>query len=64
MSIFDTNPPSIDKDSLYKWLYNNYSFLENTTITHSKKLNSERDYNLLIILEDKKKFIVKISNAS
>ncbi len=63
MSIFDTAPPSIDKDKLYFFLENNYDFFKNK-ISSSKKLNSERDCNLKIFTKDKKKFVVKISNSS
>ena len=61
MSIFDTQPPIVDKGSLYKWLYDNYNFL-NSKIISSIQLQSERDYNLKIITENKEIFIVKISN--
>ena len=63
MSIFDTKPPSIDRDKLNFFLENNYDFLKNK-ISSSEKLNSERDYNLKIFTKDKKKFVVKISNSS
>ena len=63
MSIFDTKPPSIDRDKLNFFLENNYDFMKNK-ISSSEKLNSERDYNLKIFTKDKKKFVVKISNSS
>ena len=61
MSIFDTEPPIINKHLLYKWLNNNYDTL-NYKFTKSFQLNSERDYNLKVITENNKKYIVKISN--
>ena len=61
MSIFDTEPPNINKHLLYKWLNDNYDSL-NYKFTESFKLNSERDYNLKVITENNKKYIVKISN--
>ena len=61
MSIFDTHPPIIDRELLYKWLYGNYNFL-NSKIISSIKLQSERDYNLKILTENNEIFVVKISN--
>ena len=61
MSIFDTEPPIINKHLLYKWLNNNYDNL-NYKFKESSQLSSERDYNIKIITENNKKYIVKISN--
>ena len=63
MSIFNTTPPVIDEIILFEWLVKNYDFLS-SGIIHSKKLNSERDFNLKIVTKDKKEFVVKISNPS
>lgn len=61
MLIFDTEPPIVNKHLLYKWLNDNYDNL-NFKFIESFQLNSERDYNLKIITENKEKFIIKISN--
>ncbi|MBI28779.1 MAG: hypothetical protein CFH21_00880 [Alphaproteobacteria bacterium MarineAlpha5_Bin11] len=61
MSIFDTSPPLINKDILFKWIYKNYDFLD-SNIINSIKLNSERDYNLKITTNNNKNFVIKISN--
>jgi len=63
MSVFDVEPPIIEKKHLIKWLETNYSFLRNKSFT-LKKLNSERDLNFIIIIQNKKKYVLKISNPS
>ena len=63
MSVFDIEPPIIEKKHLIKWLKTNYSFLRNKSFTLNK-LNSERDVNFTITLQNKKKYVLKISNPS
>ena len=63
MSVFDIEPPIIEKKHLIKWLKTNYSFLRNKSFTLNK-LNSERDVNFTIALQNKKKYVLKISNPS
>ena len=61
MSIFTSQPPKINKNKLIKWLITNYNF------TYKKKislieLNSERDKNFLLSINNESKFVIKISN--
>ena len=63
MSVFDVEPPIIDKKHLIKWLITNFSFLSNKSFKLNK-LNSERDSNFLILVQNKKKYVLKISNPS
>ena len=63
MSIFDTPPPIINKDNLLYWLEKNYDLFKDN-ILNSYKLNSERDYNLMILTKNNNKFVIKISNSS
>ena len=57
MLIFDTEPPIVNKHLLYKWLNDNYDNL-NFKFIESFQLNSERDYNLKIITENKETKLV------
>ena len=61
MSVFDEQPPIINKNNLIKWLKSNYSFLRSNTI-RLIKFNSERDINFLISINKNKKYVLKISN--
>ena len=61
MTVFDEQPPIINKKKLIFWLKTNYSFLSCKTIKLNE-LNSERDKNYLIKLNRNKQYIVKISN--
>ena len=61
MSIFTSHPPIINKNKLIKWLITNYSFTYKKKIS-LKELNSERDKNFLIEINNKSKFVIKISN--
>ena len=63
MSVFDVEPPIIQKKYLIKWLKTNYSFLRNKSFTLNR-LNSERDLNFTITIKNKKKYVLKISNPS
>ena len=63
MSVFDVEPPIIQKKHLIKWLKTNYSFLRNKSFTLNK-LNSERDINFTITIRNKKRYVLKISNPS
>ncbi len=63
MSVFDVEPPIIEKKYLIKWLKTNYSFLRNKSFTLNK-LNSERDVNFTISIQNKIKYVLKISNPS
>ena len=63
MSVFDEQPPIINKNSLIKWLKINYSFLRKKSIFLSK-LNSERDLNFIIFVNKDKKYTLKISNPA
>ena len=63
MSVFNEQPPIINKKSLILWLKSNYSFLNHKSITLNN-LNSERDRNFLICFKKKKKYVVKISNTA
>ena len=49
--------------NLIKWLKTNYSFLRNKSFTLNK-LNSERDVNYIINIQNNKKYVLKISNPS
>ena len=62
MSVFNSLPPKIDKNHLVHWLRENYPFLKKKTISLTL-LNSERDRNFLLILNKKKKYVLKISNT-
>ena len=63
MSVFDVEPPIIDEKHLINWLKNNFSFLRNKSFKLNK-LNSERDINFVILVKNKKKYVLKISNPS
>ena len=63
MSVFDVEPHIIDKKHLIKWLKINFSFLRNKSFKLNK-LNSERDINFVILVKNKKKYVLKISNPS
>ncbi len=63
MSVFDVDPPIIDNKHLIKWLKINFSFLRNKLIK-IKQLDSERDINFIIFINNKKKYVLKISNPS
>ena len=63
MSVFDVQPPIIDNKHLIKWLKFNFSFLRNKSFKLNK-LNSERDVNFVIIVQNRKKYVLKISNPS
>ena len=62
MSVFNSTPPKIKKNHLIKWLNQNYIFFNRHKLL-LKKLDSERDKNYLVTLDNKKKYIIKISNA-
>ena len=61
MSVFNSHPPKINKNKLIKWLITNYNFKYKKKIS-LKKLNSERDKNYLLSINNKSKFVLKISN--
>ena len=63
MSVFDVQPPIINKIKLTQWIKANYSFLTNKSIKLIK-LNSERDINFLILINQNEKYVLKISNPS
>ncbi len=63
MSVFDVDPPIIDNKHLIKWLKINISFLRNKLLK-IKQLDSERDINFIIFVNNKKKYALKISNPS
>ena len=62
MSVFNSTPPKIKKNDLVKWLRQNYTLFSHYKFS-LKELNSERDINYLISLDNKKKYIIKISNT-
>ena len=61
MSVFDEQPPLIDAKKFSLWLKKNYNFFKSKNFKLSR-LNSERDINFLIKLDDTKNYVVKISN--
>ena len=61
MSVFNSVPPKINQIHLIKWLKSKYPFLKNRNFI-LKKLNSERDKNFLIKLNNLPSFVLKISN--
>jgi len=61
MSIFNSLPPKINQIHLIKWLKLNYSIFHNKKIT-LKKLNSERDKNFIININNRSTYVLKISN--
>ena len=61
MSIFNSLPPKINQIHLIKWLKFNYSIFHNKKITF-KSLNSERDKNFIININNKPTFVLKVSN--
>ncbi|PPR47422.1 MAG: 5-aminovalerate aminotransferase DavT [Alphaproteobacteria bacterium MarineAlpha5_Bin9] len=63
MTVFDEQPPIINKKKLIFWLKTNYSFLSCKTIKLNE-LNSERDKNYLITTNNNHKYVVKISNSA
>ena len=63
MSVFNIHPPIIDNKHLIQWLKTNFSYFKNKSLKLNK-LNSERDINFIIIIKNKKKFVLKISNPS
>ena len=62
MSVFNSTPPKIKHYQFITWLKENYSFLNKKKLS-LLKLNSERDKNYLILINNKPLFVVKISNA-
>ena len=54
MSVFDVDPPIIDHKHLIKWLKINFSFLRNKLLK-IKQLDSERDINFIIFINNNKK---------
>ena len=63
MSVFNIHPPIIDNKHLIQWLKTNFSYFKNKSLKLNK-INSERDINFIIIIKNKKKFVLKISNPS
>jgi len=61
MSVFDEQPPLINRKELSIWLKNNYNYFKSKNIKLIP-LNSERDINFLIKGITNKKYVVKISN--
>ena len=61
MSIFTSHPPRINKKKLIKWIITNYNFTYKKKIS-LKELNSERDKNFLLSINNKSRFVIKISN--
>ena len=61
MSIFTSHPPKINKKKLNEWLVTNYSFAYKKKIS-LKELNSERDKNFLLSINNKPKLVIKIAN--
>ena len=61
MSVFNEQPPLINVKKFSLWLKNNYPFLKTKNFI-LLRLNSERDINFLIKLNENKKYVVKISN--
>ena len=61
MSVFNEQPPLINVKKFSLWLKNNYPFLK-TKNFKLLRLNSERDINFLIKLNENQKYVVKISN--
>ena len=58
MSVFDVDPPIIDNKHLIKWLKINFSFLRNKLLK-IKQLDSERDINFILFINNKKKICIK-----
>ena len=63
MTVFNVQPPIIDNKDLIKWLKTNFTYLRNKPFKINK-LNSERDVNFVISINNKKKYVLKISNPS
>ena len=63
MSVFTIAPPKINKNHLIFWMKENYSFLKNKKFNLSH-LNSERDTNFLLTINNNSKFVIKISNTN
>ena len=61
MSVFEEQPPLINRSELSKWLKNNYSYLNFKNIKLTS-LNSERDKNFLLQGVKNTKYVIKISN--
>jgi len=61
MSVFDEQPPLINRNELCQWLKNNYNFLKSKSL-NLILLNSERDNNFLIKGIKNKKYVIKIAN--
>jgi len=61
MSVFDEQPPLIDAKKFSPWLKKNYNFFKSKNFK-LLRLNSERDINFLIKLDDTKNYVCKISN--
>ena len=61
MSIFSSHPPSINKTKFIKWFKSNYNFAYKKKISIND-LNSERDKNYLVSINNKKKYVIKVSN--
>jgi len=62
MSLFNSTPPKIKINYLIKWLKVNYNFLNKRNFK-IKNLNSERDRNFLVIINNKFHYVIKISNS-
>ena len=63
MSVFNSVPPKINKIELIKWLKVNFLIFKGKTIS-LKELNSERDKNFLLRVNNKPSYVIKISNPS
>jgi len=61
MSIFNSLPPKINQIHLIKWLKFNYSIFYKKKIT-LKTLNSERDKNFIININNRHTYVLKVSN--
>ena len=61
MSIFNSLPPKINQIHLINWLKLNYSIFYNKNIS-IKKLNSERDNNFIVKINNIPTYVLKISN--
>ena len=61
MSVFNSVPPKIKKNHLISWLKSNYDIFKKKKLS-LKELNSERDKNFLLSVNNKLYFVIKISN--
>ena len=62
MSVFNSTPPKINQYKFIIWLKDNYSFFKKKKLS-LLKLNSERDRNYLIFINNKPLYVAKISNS-